>query len=97
MARVAAQLLGAYLLLRFRRKILFVTSAAITGLGMALLALSTSQLLAGSEENSSLQAFVGALPLTSVLLAALGYQFGLSPITWSYAGTYFCAPTLNGF
>ena len=45
MTRVASQVLGIFLLLKFKRKAVFVTSAVITGLGMALFALATSDLL----------------------------------------------------
>ena len=38
------------------------------------------------DSQSSLQNFLGALPLISVMLAAIGYQLGLSPIAWSYSG-----------
>ena len=37
-------------------------------------------------QKKSIQNFIGALPLIAAMLAAIGYQFGLSPITWSYAG-----------
>ena len=48
----------------------------MTGLGMGLLGLA----------NISDAIKVRALPLISVMVAAIGYQFGLSPIVWSYAG-----------
>lgn len=31
----------------------------------------------------------GWLPLTAILLIAIGYQIGLSPIPWSYTGTVY--------
>ena len=49
MTRVASQILGSFLLLKFKRRALFVTSAVITGLGMALFALATSDLLLQSN------------------------------------------------
>ena len=49
MTRVASQILGSFLLLKFKRRALFVTSAIITGLGMALFALATSDLLVQSN------------------------------------------------
>ena len=75
-SRLASQFLGSYLLLRFPRRQLFVASAGMTGLGMGLLGLA----------NISDAIKVRALPLISVMVAAIGYQFGLSPIVWSYAG-----------
>ena len=53
-----------------------MASAGMTGLGMGLLGLA----------NISDAIKVRALPLISVMVAAIGYQFGLSPIVWSYAG-----------
>ena len=50
MTRVASQVLGSFLLLKIKRRALFVTSAIITGLGMALFALATSNLLVESNE-----------------------------------------------
>ena len=32
---------------------------------------------------------MGVLPLISILIATIGYQFGISPITWSYAAELF--------
>ena len=32
---------------------------------------------------------LGWLPLTAILLIAIGYQIGLSPIPWSYTGTVY--------
>ena len=40
------------------------------------------------QSNESLQKFFGALPLIGAMLAAIGYQFGLSPIAWSYSGKF---------
>ena len=40
------------------------------------------------QSNESLQKFLGALPLIGAMLAAIGYQFGLSPIAWSYSGKF---------
>ena len=54
----------------------------MTGLGMGLLGLANSD-LGLNEENHILR----LLPLISVMMAAIGYQFGMSPIVWSYAGT----------
>ena len=45
MTRVASQILGSFLLLKFKRRALFVSSAVITGLGMAVFAIATSDLL----------------------------------------------------
>ena len=59
-----------------------MASAAMTGLGMGLLGLANSD-LGLNEENHILR----VLPLISVMMAAIGYQFGMSPIVWSYAGT----------
>jgi len=81
--RLASQLLGSYLLLRFRRRHLFVASASMTALGMGLLAL-VNTLKNDDTENSS--TIIGALPLVAINIAAIGYQFGISPISWSYAG-----------
>ena len=52
-------------------------SAGVTGLGMGLLGLAN--ILDGIQA-------IRYLPLISVMVAAIGYQFGLSPIVWSYAG-----------
>ena len=40
------------------------------------------------QSNEYLQKFFGALPLIGAMLAAIGYQFGLSPIAWSYSGKF---------
>jgi hypothetical protein len=63
----------------------------MTGLGMGLLGLANSNLAGFGQmthegDTEALKNFKGALPLISVLLSAVGYQFGLSTITWSYAG-----------
>ncbi len=65
---------------------MFIFSALLTGLGMILLGVAS---MPQNDERMSLEDaknWTGALPLISVILAAVGYQIGLSPITWSYLG-----------
>ena len=38
------------------------------------------------NENDSRHVVLGWLPLVAIMLIAIGYHIGLSPITWSYTG-----------
>ena len=84
LTRLAAHFLGSFMLLRFKRKHLFICSALITGLGMTCLGFTDY-----TTDNENLKEFLGALPLISIVIATIGYQFGISPITWSYAAELF--------
>ncbi len=94
LTRFAAQFLGSYLLLKFQRRHMFITSALMTGLGMVLLGVASMPMTSGISNSTPTvndaaeprSEITGALPLISVMLAAIGYQSGLSPITWSYLG-----------
>ena len=86
--RLASHFMGSYMLLRFKRRHLFISSAFVTGIGMTLLGFTNSQFIQEVETtNKNLQGFIGALPLISIMIATIGYAYGISPITWSYAGT----------
>ena len=85
--RLASHFIGSYMLLRFKRRHLFISSAMVTGLGMTLLGFTNSPYIQVDSNNENLQGFIGALPLISIMIATIGYAYGISPITWSYAGT----------
>ena len=98
-----SQLVSAYLLLRLKRRILYIVSCILTGTGMFAFA-TTNYLISSSktfEQSTNLTIIdspsdtnetiivgqsIGWLPLVAIMLVAVGYHIGLSPITWSYTG-----------
>ena len=46
----------------------------------------TEQFIIEDEKPS----FFNYLPLCAIILGAIGYHIGISPITWSYMGEYEC-------
>ena len=86
--RFAGQILGSFLLIRFRRLHLLSASCLLVSAGMTLLA--TSAYFNSGEvvvARESAKAFLGAAPLIAVVIVALAYHIGLGPIPWSYTGT----------
>ena len=98
-----SQLVSAYLLLKLKRRILYIVSCILTGTGMFAFATtnylisssntfehSTNLTVIDSPSNISETVIVGQsfgwLPLAAIMLVAVGYHIGLSPITWSYTG-----------
>ena len=61
MTRVASQVLGSFLLLKFKRRALFVSSAVITGLGMTLFAIATSDLLQPDDNHNDIMTLNGTI------------------------------------
>ena len=85
--RFAGQILGSFLLIRFRRLHLLSASCLLVSAGMTLLA--TSAYFNSGEvvvARESAKAFLGAAPLIAVVIVALAYHIGLGPIPWSYTG-----------
>ena len=98
-----SQLVSAYLLLKLKRRILYIVSCILTGTGMFAFATtnylisssntfeqSTNSTVIDSPSNVNETVIVGQsfgwLPLAAIMLVAVGYHIGLSPITWSYTG-----------
>ena len=98
-----SQLVSAYLLLKLKRRILYIVSCILTGAGMFAFA-TTNYLNSSSkafeqstnltiidshpdtDETITVGQSIGWLPLAAIMLVAVGYHIGLSPITWSYTG-----------
>jgi len=80
--RLIGQFAGFYLLLRWPRKVLLVSSALAVAAGMAILGAAAH--LNEGDGGRGLNGALGALPLVGVIVAALAYQLGLGPIPWSY-------------
>ena len=98
-----SQLVSAYLLIKLKRRILYIVSCVLTGTGMFTFA-TTNYMISSSktfEQSTNLTIIqspsninetvmvgqsIGWLPLAAIMLVAVGYHIGLSPITWSYTG-----------
>lgn len=80
--RLGGQILGSFLLIRFRRKVLLFVSSVCVSVGFALMATSAF-LNDGGNGDSGVG---GYLPLVAVILIAVTYHIGLGPIPWSYTG-----------
>ena len=84
LTRFLSQILGSFLLLRFRRRHLLVFSCFFVAAAMS--GLATASYLTHRDRGEDAGAMVGWLPMLAVVTAALAYHLGLGPIPWAYTG-----------
>ena len=98
LTRIFGQLLGSFLLIRFKRRHLLIFSSVCTSLGTAMLAVSAmfnggSEIESKNTLNGTVSVenpdgvgghVLGFMPLIAVICIAVTYHVGLGPIVWSY-------------
>ncbi|XP_059095673.1 facilitated trehalose transporter Tret1-2 homolog isoform X2 [Tigriopus californicus] len=96
LTRLVSQILGSFLLIRFKRLHLLTISCAFVSMGFCILATSAylnnkalGQSSLDVDGHSGDFSLLGVLPLIGVMSVALAYHIGLGPIPWSYTAELF--------